>query len=136
MLSRLNGGKGDPVIQLQTPFGGGKTHALLALYHAVENREKVKHLDFISKLPKPKNAKVVVFVGTYPDPIKGRTPWGEIANQLGVREGSEVYYKQEFSPTMDSVILRGEAAKKMKETEAKREEKKDEPWDWKREKRK
>jgi len=84
VLSRLGGGKGDPVIQLQTPFGGGKTHALLALYHAVENREKVKHLEVISKLPKPKNAKVVVFVGTQADPIKGKTPWGEIAHQLGV----------------------------------------------------
>ena len=30
---RLNGQGGDPVIQLQTPFGGGKTHALIAMYH-------------------------------------------------------------------------------------------------------
>ena len=30
---RLDGKRGDPVIQLQTPFGGGKTHALIALYH-------------------------------------------------------------------------------------------------------
>lgn len=30
---RLRGEGGDPVIQLQTPFGGGKTHALIALYH-------------------------------------------------------------------------------------------------------
>lgn len=30
---RLEGRGGDPVIQLQTPFGGGKTHALIALYH-------------------------------------------------------------------------------------------------------
>ena len=30
---RLKGGGGDPVIQLQTPFGGGKTHALIAMYH-------------------------------------------------------------------------------------------------------
>jgi Predicted ATPase (AAA+ superfamily) len=30
---RLAGQGGDPVIQLQTPFGGGKTHALIALYH-------------------------------------------------------------------------------------------------------
>jgi len=36
VLSRLSGGKGDPVIQIQTPFGGGKTHALLALYHIVK----------------------------------------------------------------------------------------------------
>ncbi len=30
---RLKGQSGDPVIQLQTPFGGGKTHALIAMYH-------------------------------------------------------------------------------------------------------
>jgi hypothetical protein len=30
---RLRGEGGDPVIQLQTPFGGGKTHALIAMYH-------------------------------------------------------------------------------------------------------
>ena len=33
VFSCLAGTGGDPVIQLQTPFGGGKTHALLALYH-------------------------------------------------------------------------------------------------------
>ena len=30
---RLEGNGGDPVIQIQTPFGGGKTHTLIALYH-------------------------------------------------------------------------------------------------------
>lgn len=30
---RLEGMGGDPVIQLQTPFGGGKTHTLIAMYH-------------------------------------------------------------------------------------------------------
>jgi len=30
---RLEGKGGDPVIQLQTPFGGGKTHTLISLYH-------------------------------------------------------------------------------------------------------
>jgi len=30
---RLRGEGGDPVIQTQTPFGGGKTHALIAMYH-------------------------------------------------------------------------------------------------------
>jgi len=84
VLSRLSGGKANSVIQLQTPFGGGKTHTLLALYHVIKNREKVNHLDIISKLPIPKNAKVVVFVGTQADPINGKTPWGEIAHQLGV----------------------------------------------------
>ena len=30
---RLTGQGGDPVVQLQTNFGGGKTHSMLALYH-------------------------------------------------------------------------------------------------------
>ena len=30
---RMDGKGGDPVIQLQTPFGGGKTHSLIAMYH-------------------------------------------------------------------------------------------------------
>ena len=32
-VTRLTSGRGDPVIQLQTNFGGGKTHSMLALYH-------------------------------------------------------------------------------------------------------
>jgi hypothetical protein len=30
---RISGKGGDPVVQLQTNFGGGKTHSMLALYH-------------------------------------------------------------------------------------------------------
>ena len=32
-VRRLSGEGGDPVVQLQTNFGGGKTHSMLALYH-------------------------------------------------------------------------------------------------------
>src|SRR6202008_255019 len=32
-VRRLAGQNGDPVVQLQTNFGGGKTHSMLALYH-------------------------------------------------------------------------------------------------------
>ena len=32
-IHRLAGRGGDPVVQLQTNFGGGKTHSMLALYH-------------------------------------------------------------------------------------------------------
>ena len=32
-VQRISGGGGDPVVQLQTNFGGGKTHSMLALYH-------------------------------------------------------------------------------------------------------
>ncbi len=32
-VQRISGKGGDPVVQLQTNFGGGKTHSMLALYH-------------------------------------------------------------------------------------------------------
>ena len=36
---RLRGEGGDPVVQLQTNFGGGKTHSLIALYHLAAGYE-------------------------------------------------------------------------------------------------
>lgn len=34
---RVDGNGGDPVIQIQTPFGGGKTHALIAIMHSTKD---------------------------------------------------------------------------------------------------
>ena len=62
---RLNGKGGDPIIQLQTPFGGGKTHSLIAFYHKTKGW----------------GAKVVVIDGTALDP-KEITIWEEIEKQL------------------------------------------------------
>jgi hypothetical protein len=99
VFSKLGGGKGDAVIQLQTPFGGGKTHALLMLYHAVKHWSKVKHFEGVSDLGKKLNgAKVAVFVGTHADAISGRTPWGEIAYQLGQYEVVKEHDKKRISP--------------------------------------
>ncbi|WP_027356905.1 ATP-binding protein [Desulfofundulus thermocisternus] len=90
VLSRLGTGKGDPVIQLQTPFGGGKTHALLTLYHLVRSYNQVNHLEQLQGLLAEwrnfSGARVAAFAGTTADPVKGRTPWGEIAHQLGCYE--------------------------------------------------
>jgi len=90
VLSRLSTGQGDPVIQLQTPFGGGKTHALLTLYHLVKASRQVAHLDQLQNLLSYwqdfSGARVAAFVGTSADPVNGRTPWGEIAYQLGCYE--------------------------------------------------
>jgi len=63
---RLVGRGGDPVIQLQTPFGGGKTHSLIALYHKAKT-------EF--------NANVVVLSGTAFDP-RDTFFWEEIERQL------------------------------------------------------
>ena len=61
---RLNGQGGDPVIQLQTPFGGGKTHALIAMYHKASEWQVQKAV--ISGTPLPANA----------------TLWGMLEEQL------------------------------------------------------
>ncbi|MFN4131726.1 MAG: DUF499 domain-containing protein, partial [Caldimicrobium sp.] len=63
--NRLKGKGGDPVIQLQTPFGGGKTHTLIALYHRA----------------KEWGAKVVAIDGTVLDP-KETTLWEELERQI------------------------------------------------------
>lgn len=89
-LLRLAGKGGQGVVQLRTPFGGGKTHALVALYHLVKHREKVKSLAPVRALLEEAGlreippAQVAGFVGTYADVVAGRTPWGAIAEQLGL----------------------------------------------------
>ena len=98
---RLAGNGGDPVVELQTNFGGGKTHSMLALYHLFSGtspaelpgaEELVKELN----VTLPKNVRRAVFVGTQispgkpqkkPDGTVVRTVWGEIAWQLGGKEG-------------------------------------------------
>ena len=54
----------DPIVQLQTPFGGGKTHTLIALYH------KAKEWNGIP----------IVIVGSEID--TNETFWGQIESQL------------------------------------------------------
>lgn len=83
---------GQSVIQLQTPFGGGKTHSLLGLYHLFGSGEKLTHIDLVqtvkksSKIDKIPNVKVAAFIGTHANALSDKTPWGEIAHQLGVYE--------------------------------------------------
>jgi len=105
VLSKLSGkGKGDTVIQIQTPFGGGKTHALLALYHTFKHGNKIAHFATVKKILKENKlesipeTKVVVFVGEYADPLKGRTLWGEIAHQLKSYRLMEEYDKKRVAP--------------------------------------
>jgi predicted AAA+ superfamily ATPase len=94
---RLSSTGGDPVVELQTNFGGGKTHSMLALYHmAGESKaEDLPGLDQLladSKVRVPSNINRAVLVGTSRGPqdiirVKGgkeiRTTWGELAWQLG-----------------------------------------------------
>ena len=47
VVKRLSGKGGDPVIQLQTAFGGGKTHTMLAVYHLAKGDAVVSDLSGI-----------------------------------------------------------------------------------------
>jgi len=97
---RLRGEGGDPVIQIQTPFGGGKTHSLIALYHAFTNPDSAK--PYFEKALK---ANVVVIVGTAISPkeengkITG-TLWGEIERQL---EGKVEKLSQPVAPGREAL---------------------------------
>ena len=108
VLCRLAGqGGGDPVIQIQTPFGGGKTHSLIALYHLLRQGAQLTHLDVVREvlqragIPEVPEAEVVVFVGTAADPLKGRTPWGELAFQLGRYELLQEHDQKRRAPGKD-----------------------------------
>ncbi len=90
VLARLSGqGTGEAVIQIQTPFGGGKTHSLIALYHLFTAGPSLAAQDLVSQALKAvaigevPSVRVATFVGTAADPLKGKTPWGELAQQLG-----------------------------------------------------
>lgn len=96
-LKRLTNGDGEPVIQLKTSFGGGKSHSLLALYHLFggikedqsEAVDKILKAAEIKTLPKVHTA---VIVGTWENPLKS-TLWGEIAAQLSRSTGNPELYE-------------------------------------------
>lgn len=98
VMLRLSGsGKSEPVIQLQTAFGGGKTHTLLTTYHLLKSPNEIGRLPDIQKiissagLKQIPSANVACLVGTALDATSERTFWGEMAYQLdGGREG-ELY---------------------------------------------
>lgn len=101
VAQRLNGRGGEPVIQLQTAFGGGKTHTLLAVYHLATRRCALNDLSGIpalvdqAGLTNVPQALVVVIDGNAHAPgqpwtqgkVSVRTLWGELAWQLGGEEG-------------------------------------------------
>jgi len=101
VAQRLNGMGGEPVIQLQTSFGGGKTHTMLAVYHLANRQCALGDLSGIPALldragmMDVPTAKVAVLDGTAHAPGQAwkhgkqaiRTLWGEMAWQLGGADG-------------------------------------------------
>ncbi|MCW5970216.1 MAG: DUF499 domain-containing protein [Blastocatellales bacterium] len=119
-VQRLSGKGGDPVIQLQTNFGGGKTHSMLALYHLfsgvapgeLSGVDAVLAEAGVKSLPK---AKRVVLVGnkispgnpsTKPDGTVVHTLWGEMAWQLGGKKAFARIAKDDEKATSPGDVLR------------------------------
>ena len=102
-VRRLSSNSGDPVVQLQTNFGGGKTHSMLALFHlfsgaAPSELDGVEPLLAEAGVTSLPSVRRVVLVGNKispgnpqrkPDGTEVRTIWGELAWQLGGREAYE-----------------------------------------------
>lgn len=88
---RLSGKGGDGILHIETPFGGGKTHSLIALYHLFRSPEAVYDQSWAQDLLEELEAKeipkarVLTFVGTEADPF-GPTPWGIFGKELGKYE--------------------------------------------------
>jgi predicted AAA+ superfamily ATPase len=118
---RITGQGGDPVIQLQTSFGGGKTHTLLAVYHLAKREvspEKMAGIPPIldkagvGNLP---SAKIAIIDGNNISPSKSRkrgsisvnTIWGEIAWQLLGEPGFQIVASADrdgTSPGKESLV--------------------------------
>ena len=119
-LQRLTARGGDPVVQLQTNFGGGKTHSMLALYHLfsgipptdLSGIDAVMHEAGASRVP---TARRVVLVGnkispgnpsTKPDGTVVRTLWGELAWQLGGKPAFARVQADDENATSPGDVLR------------------------------
>lgn len=113
VVRRLSGVKVETsaIFNLSTQFGGGKTHSLTLLFHLAQSGEAAKSWKGVNGILQdagvttvPK-ASTAIFVGTEFDSLTGRggsdgtplrkTPWGEIAYQLGGDEGFKLVAEHE-----------------------------------------
>ncbi len=113
VVRRLSGQGGDPVIQLQTAFGGGKTHTMLAVYHLTKGDVPASELPGVSALldaagvTELPRARVAVLDGIKASPNQPvmrdghriHTLWGDLAWQLGGAEGYALVADADLSGT-------------------------------------
>lgn len=123
-LRRISGdGNASPVINLQTNFGGGKTHSMMALYHLYAPGLKVSRLpqdlqELIAEVPGgglpggPVHR--AVLVGTElsigqadikPDGTSVNTLWGQLAWQLGGRQAYDILAEADRTSTSPGTAL-------------------------------
>ena len=122
VAQRLNGKGGEPVMQLQTAFGGGKTHTMLAVYHLASRTCPLGDLagipallDQAGMLDVPQS-QIAVLDGIAHSPGQPwkhgkqviRTLWGELAWQLGKEEGFAMVQESDSNGTSPGKDLLGE----------------------------
>lgn len=119
-IRRISGTGGDPVVQLQTNFGGGKTHSMLALYHLFSGVKPSELLGIEEVMQQAGaegalKARRVVLVGNKispgnpsvkPDGTVVHTLWGELAWQLGGKKAYERIQKDDERATNPGDALR------------------------------
>lgn len=112
------GGEMNSVVRLDTQFGGGKTHSLIALVHAVRGMKGVANpAEFIDPKLLPKGeVSVAALDGENSDPANGlrlegnllaRSLWGEMAYRLAGRDGFERIRNSDekhVAPGTDTII--------------------------------
>ena len=115
MMERLAGKtKSEPVIQLQTPFGGGKTHTLLSMYHLIKSPKESAKIDAVKALldgaglKEVPSASVAAIVGTALNVNHDRTPWGELTWQLGGEKLYKLIEKDDELKTAPGTNLLGQ----------------------------
>lgn len=112
VLARLTGDSGAAacIFRLDTSYGGGKTHGLIALTHAANGMKGVTNVaEFVDPKLVPKTQiRIAAFDGENADPANGRsmgegvlahTPWGELAYALAGKAGYDRVRKSDESHT-------------------------------------
>jgi predicted AAA+ superfamily ATPase len=104
----------SPVWNLQTNFGGGKTHSMLALYHLLSGTSVAEYPDEVRKVLGGVTllaARRAVLVGNHIAAGKGsdkadgthvNTLWGELAWQLGLAAGGESEARRAYDLVRDA----------------------------------
>lgn len=123
-VKRMAGEKNaSPVVNLQTNFGGGKTHSMLAVYHLFSGSPSDSFPQEVQELVADAGGidlqglgvKRVALVGTYlqadsplikEDGTEVRTLWGELAWQLGGRQAYDIVADADQSGTNPGAALR------------------------------
>ena len=117
---RLSGEGGDPVIELQTNFGGGKTHSMIALYHLASGTDANKlpgvgDVLAAEGIELPAKVNRAVLVGQMISPsaplrvpggIRLHTLWGRLAYQLGGKDGYDIVRTDDLAGTSPGAALK------------------------------